>query len=107
MSWCRAVAGGVRLSVHVIPRAKATALSGTRDGALLIRLAAPPVDDKANHELITLLAGTLGVPARAVRVVSGDRSRRKTLEILGVTEDACRRALLIASGGGSGPSGSS
>jgi uncharacterized protein (TIGR00251 family) len=88
------VDGGVRLSVHVIPRAKTTAIAGTRGDALLVRLSAPPVDDAANHELTTFIASRLGLPGRAVRIVSGDRSRRKVLEIAGASVAACHRAGL-------------
>jgi uncharacterized protein (TIGR00251 family) len=89
----RPVSGGVRLTVRVIPRARTTALAGVRDDALLVRLAAPPVDEAANRDLVAFLAAALGVPVRTVRIVSGDRSRRKVVEIGGVSEERCRGAL--------------
>jgi uncharacterized protein len=80
-----AAAGGTLLDVRVLPRAPRSALAGVRDGALLVRLAAPPVDGAANDALIVLVARTLDVPRRAVSIVSGDRARRKRLRIDGLT----------------------
>ena len=55
-----------------------------RDGALLVRLAAAPVDGAANAELIEILARALHVPKRDVSIVSGDRSRHKRVRIAGM-----------------------
>jgi uncharacterized protein (TIGR00251 family) len=73
--------GGVTLAVGVVPNAKRTAVDGWHDGALRIRLAAPPVEGKANARLIEWLADELGLPRRAVRLASGAASRRKRVEI--------------------------
>ena len=69
----------------MIPRSRKTELGGTRDDALLVRLAAPPVEDAANDALVAFLAELLQQPRRAVRIVSGERSRRKRVAIDGVT----------------------
>jgi uncharacterized protein (TIGR00251 family) len=69
----------------VIPRASRTVLAGTRGGAILVRVAAAPVDDAANEALIDFLAETVKVPRRAVRIVAGERSRNKRVAIDGVT----------------------
>ena len=69
----------------MIPRSRKTELGGTRDDALLVRLAAPPVEDAANDALVAFLATLLDQPRRAVRIVSGERSRRKRVAIDGVT----------------------
>jgi uncharacterized protein YggU (UPF0235/DUF167 family) len=74
----------VRLLVKVIPRAGATRLAGIRDGRLLVRLAAAPVDDAANDALVAFVAHTLNVPARSVSIESGGRSRNKQLVVRGV-----------------------
>ena len=71
----------VRLDVSVVPNARRTGVDGWHDGALRVRLAAPPVDGKANEGLIGWLAGELGVPRRAVTLLRGQSSRRKQLEI--------------------------
>ena len=73
------------IDVRVIPRAGRSGVAGTREGALLVRLTAPPVDGAANAELIDVIATALHVPKRAVSLVAGDRSRRKRLRVEGVT----------------------
>ena len=76
---------GVIVTVRVIPRAAKPGLAGTRDGALLVRLAAPPVDGAANAELIEVIARAFDVPRRAVDIVAGERSRTKSVRIAGRT----------------------
>ena len=83
------------LDVWVIPRAKKTGLAGTREGAVVIRVAAPPVEGAANEALLRFLAEHLGVPRRAVRIVNGQSSRRKRVEIAGL--DASTLAEKISS----------
>lgn len=76
---------GAVIAVRVIPRAEKSAIAGIRDGAVLVRLSAPPVDGAANAELIEVMAGALGVPKRAITITSGEASRRKTLLIAGIS----------------------
>jgi len=83
----------VSIDVRVISRARKTLLAGRRDGALLVRLAAPPVDGAANLALRQFLADMLRVPIRAVRIVSGEHGRLKRLEIEGRTLEAVRVGL--------------
>lgn len=78
---------GICIDVRVIPRAGRTGLAGTRDGALLVRLNAPPVEGAANAALIEILSRTLGVPKRAVTIVAGGRSRLKRVQVEGVSAD--------------------
>lgn len=73
--------GTVRLEISAAPNARRTGADGLHDGALRVRLAAPPVDGKANEQLMAWLAGELGVPRRAVRLLRGEGARRKTIEI--------------------------
>ncbi len=75
---------GLRFEVRVQPRASRTAVIGPREGRLVIRVTAPPVDAAANDAVIDLLARALAVPKRAVRIVAGQRSRTKTIEVTGV-----------------------
>lgn len=81
----RSVARGVRFEVRVQPRASRSEIVGEQEGALRVRVAAPPVDGAANDALIELLADLLDVPKRDIRVVSGATSRRKVIEADGVT----------------------
>jgi hypothetical protein len=84
---------GVELDVRVIPRARKTEVAGLRDEAVLIRLAAPPVEGAANDALVAFVADWLAVPRRAVHILSGERSRRKRLSIDGATADLVRARL--------------
>jgi hypothetical protein len=86
---------GAILTVKVIPRAGKTAITGTRDNALLIRLAAAPVDGAANATLLSLLADALGVPKRQVTILSGEKSRTKHVKVMGVTAEVVRQRLSI------------
>ena len=89
-----ATADGVVLAVRVIARAGRSGLAGTRDDAVLVRLAAAPVDGAANAELVAVLAAAFGVPRREVAILSGDRSRHKRVQVRGV--DADTAAAVIA-----------
>jgi uncharacterized protein len=85
VEWLRDTPDGVSLAVKVIPRAGVTKIAGTREGRLLIRLAAAPVDGAANDALITFLSGILEVPQRRIRVIAGAQSRNKLVAIAGMT----------------------
>ena len=79
---CLTPAGsGCRLDISVSPNAKRTAADGLHDGALRVRLAAPPVDGKANAQLLGWLADELGCAKRAVTLLRGDTSRRKQVAV--------------------------
>lgn len=67
--------------MRVVPRAGRSGIAGVRDGALLVRLAAAPVDGAANAELIAVLAAALHLPKRSIQIVSGDRSRTKRVQV--------------------------
>lgn len=69
------------LQVRVIPRARRTEVGGRRGNALVIRIAAAPVDGAANAVLIDFLARLLDVPRRSVTIASGERSRDKCVRI--------------------------
>ncbi|MGE5243832.1 MAG: DUF167 domain-containing protein [Betaproteobacteria bacterium] len=78
----------VELDVRVIPRARKTGLAGVREGAVLVKLAAPPVEGAANDALIAFLADRLHLPRRNFRIVSGGKSRRKRIAVEGITREA-------------------
>ena len=85
-----AVANGVRVAVRVMPRSPRAAIEGVRDGRLVVRVTAPPVDDAANEAVVAAIADALDVSKRSVRIVTGATSRNKSVEILGVSADAAR-----------------
>jgi uncharacterized protein (TIGR00251 family) len=74
-------AAGTRFEIRVIPRASRTGVAGVRDGRLLVRVTAPPVDGAANDAAVRVLAKALDVPSAVVRISSGQTSRNKTVEI--------------------------
>jgi uncharacterized protein (TIGR00251 family) len=78
--------GAVVVAVRVQPRASRDEVVGEMDGALKVRLQAPAVENRANEALCEYLAALLKMPKSAVRILSGDRSRIKRLEIRGVTK---------------------
>ena len=82
-----------RISVYVQPRASKTAIAGMHDGCVKIRLAAPPVDGAANAALVVFVAEQLRIAKSRVRVVSGSSSRRKVVEVDGVTAEQLSAAL--------------
>ena len=77
--------GSVSFAVRVQPRASKNEVAGLMDGALKIRLQAPAVEDRANEALCEFLAEILKRPKSAVRILAGDRSRTKRVEVFGVT----------------------
>jgi uncharacterized protein YggU (UPF0235/DUF167 family) len=83
----------VRLDVRVTPRASKTLVGGVRDGRLLIRVTAPPVDDAANEAVRRALAHALGLPVRSVRIAAGGTGRNKSVDIEGLDERELRRRL--------------
>ena len=84
----------VTIEIRVIPRASRTRVDGERAGAILIRLAAPPVDGAANDALIAFLAETLDLPRRNITLVAGASSRNKRVKIDGLDVDAIKARLL-------------
>ena len=75
------------LNVRVIPRAAKNAVGGRRGDALVIRLAAPPVDGAANDALVAYLAELFEQPRRSIEILSGHKSRDKRVRIHGLTRE--------------------
>jgi len=73
----------ITLYVYVQPGAKSTEITGLYDDALKIRLNTPPIEGRANEALIKYIAQLFRVPVKQVKLVRGEKSRRKTLEING------------------------
>jgi len=86
--------GAVAFLVRVQPRASKEEIAGEMGGALKVRLRAPAVEDRANEALVEFLAELLKTPRAAVRILGGERSRTKHIEIRGVTRQQIL-ALLV------------
>ena len=71
----------VSFMIRVTPRAAANRVGGERDGALLVRVTAPPVEGEANDAVVELLAKALGVPRSAIRVERGAAARTKRVSV--------------------------
>ena len=89
---------GVLLRVKVAPRASATVIERVEGGELRVRLAAPPVDGKANKALLGLLADALGLPPRDLAIAAGATSRHKTVAIAHLSEAQVRERLATVLG---------
>ena len=81
------------LHIRVVPRARRTEISGRRGEAILVRLAAPPVDGAANEALIAFLSERLGIPQRRIVIARGASGRDKTLAVDGLTPAEIARRL--------------
>ena len=77
--------GAVVFFVRVQPRASRDEVAGEMGGALKVRLRAPAVEDRANEALVEFLSGLLKTPRSTVRILGGERSRTKRMEIRGVS----------------------
>ena len=93
MSWLRADGAGVVLALHIQPGAKRSEVVGLHGEALKIRLAAPPVDGRANEALIAFLAERLGVPKARIELIAGQSSRAKRVRVDGITAASATAAL--------------
>lgn len=85
------MAEALTIEVRVTPRASRDEVVGMRGGVLAVRVSAPPVDDAANRALVKLLAKRAGVPRSRVRIVRGERGRRKLVAIEGVGPEILAR----------------
>jgi len=74
------------IKVRVVPRSSRNQIIGVEDGIFKIKLTAPPVDGKANKALIEFLAKKLGLAKGSVEIVSGERSRQKSIRIHGLPQ---------------------
>jgi len=84
------------IPVRVLPAASKSEIVGSEGGVLKVRVAAPPVKDKANRALVKLLAKSLSVSSRQVQITSGQKSRRKTVRVYGAATDAIAELMRSA-----------
>jgi uncharacterized protein len=94
-AWARKISGGWLLAIHTQPGARKNEVAGIHGDALKIRVAAPPVEGRANAALAAFIAKALGVPRKSVTVVKGESSRRKTV-LVSIPDAAPERLLRSA-----------
>lgn len=88
--------GAVTFRIHVQPRASKSELAGEHGGAFKLRIAAPPVDGKANEECRRLLARLVGVSLSSIQIVVGESSKDKVVRVHDVTAARIRELLTSA-----------
>lgn len=93
MTWLIADGDAVSLRLHIQPGAKKTEVVGLHGESLKIKLAAPPVDGKANACLIDFLAERLDVSRAAVKIVGGETSRAKRVRIAGINRETAEQRI--------------
>jgi uncharacterized protein len=85
--------GPLKLKVRVIPNAKKTEFTGYREDELVLRLSAPAIEGKANKAATKFVSEYFGVPRSAVALVSGEKSRHKIFQIVGLERSDLERKL--------------
>jgi hypothetical protein len=83
----------VAFSVRVVPRASRNKIAGIQDGAVRIRLTAPPVEGAANEALTDFLSSVLRVPKRDIEIVSGQTARNKVVSVSGLSAEEVEARL--------------
>lgn len=89
----RSRSDGALVAVRVRPRSARDEILGWREGVLQVRVTAPPVEGQANGAVAALVAGALGLPPSAVRVVRGEKGREKLVSVAGLGPDEVRARL--------------
>ncbi|HHV16312.1 MAG TPA: YggU family protein [Gelria sp.] len=85
--------GGLRIEVKVQPRSSSNQIAGEHDGALKVKLTAPPVEGEANQALIKFLARSLKISRKNVVLIRGETARNKLIEIKGLSKEKLLQTL--------------
>lgn len=85
--WYRRHGDLLTLTLHIQPGAKRSEIAGLHGEALKLRLAAPPIEGRANEALLKFIAGLFGVPLRQVELRQGGQSRHKVVVVSGSSVD--------------------
>ncbi len=86
--------GTILIRLHVQPKASKTRITGIHDGCLKLAITAPPVDGKANQEVVKFLAALLAIPSRDITLKTGVQGRRKQVAIAGLAGVAARQKII-------------
>ena len=84
---------GFKLTLFIQPKASKNEIIGPHNGALKIKITAPPVDGKANAALVEFLSEILDIPKRQIEILKGQTGRNKSVEIFGLNENELRAKL--------------
>jgi len=84
---------GLVIQLHIQPRAKRSEISGVFNGALKVKITAPPVDDAANRAIIEFMSSRLGISKSKLSILSGSRSRDKILQIKSLSREDFQKRL--------------
>lgn len=98
MQFLRASQEGLILEIVVAPRAKRSKFVGFHGGYPKIALAAPPIEGRANEELVSFLKDLLGIPGRDIELVRGDTSKRKAVLLRGISPEKALQVLETSRG---------
>ena len=95
-SWIEGRGGSVYMRIHVQPRASKNEVAGIHGDSLKLRLTSPPVEGAANALLLKFVSKMLGVSKSAIRIISGEKSRQKTLKVEGLSSPEVMQLLGLA-----------
>ena len=84
---------GLEVPLHVQVRARRDEIAGVHNGALKLRISAPPVDDAANRAIVSFFASLLAIPKSKLQIVAGQKSRDKVLRVEGISLDEFRSRI--------------
>ncbi|GAB4537745.1 MAG: hypothetical protein Fur0020_06470 [Thermodesulfovibrionia bacterium] len=83
--------GGVVINIKVEPRSSYSGIVGIHGDGLKVRLKSPPVEGRANKELVDILSDELGIPRSDIEIISGKASRNKLVRLNGISVDRIRQ----------------
>jgi len=93
MGWLTEKGGCIFINIHLQPRASKNEIAGIHGESIKLRLTSPPVDGAANSHAIEFFAKKLGVQKSKITIVSGEKSRHKTLKVAGISLEEAVTAL--------------
>lgn len=87
MAWFSFTEKGLVIQLHIVPNAKKSEIVGIHGAALKIKISSPPVDGKANEEIIRFFSSLFGIPKNHVELLSGATSKSKRILLHGVSQN--------------------
>jgi len=84
---------GAVLEIRVLPRSSRCEIAGVQDGALKIKITAPPVEGKANKECVRFISDLLKIKKSAVSIIAGEKSKNKTVLVAGMTAQEIEKVI--------------